>query len=72
MAKSKQVKCEAEESDDDVSVSFTKMKHVTSKAVLVVAYGDDTWIPFNQLVEFDEENKEMTITHWIAERKGLN
>lgn len=66
------VKCQREaDPDDDMTFQFDKVKHATTKAVLIVADGDEHWIPYKHLVDWYPDTNECTISGWIAGEKGL-
>lgn len=67
----KLIRCDAEEDDDDVVINYDKLKHATTKAVLVKIDGDEKWIPYSQIVHHEPDDCEMIITSWIAGEKGL-
>ena len=61
----------SETPDDDVVLQFDRAKHATSKAVNVLVDGADLWLPYSQIVDWNGEDKECTITSWLASQKGL-
>lgn len=67
----KLVRCEADEDEDDVVIEWDKAKHATKLSVLIVVDGDEAWIPYSQLVAWNPGDSEATVTHWIAQEKGL-
>jgi hypothetical protein len=65
------IKAKATESEDDVTVGYDRIKHVSSAATLFVFNGDDYWIPFSQIVDVYPGDNEALITSWIAKQKGI-
>lgn len=66
------VRCEADPDDDDVTVEYERVKYVTKKAVLLRVEGDEHWLPFSQLVDFDKKTQEVVVTAFIARAKGFS
>lgn len=53
----------------EIEIESVKVK--TEKAVLVVAYGDEVWLPLSQVEFIDPELGIAYISEWIAEEKGF-
>lgn len=66
------VKCNGDEDpDDDVSIQFSKAKHATNKAVLVIIDDEKVWLPYSHLIHWWPESMEAQISAYIAGEKGL-
>lgn len=55
--------------DNYVTLDGITIKHQTQNALLIVYCDDEYWIPFSQILDWDE--KSIDITEWIAQQKGL-
>ena len=67
-------------SSDNVVMTYDKVLHKTDKSVLLEHDGGcESWIPFSQFedpaeadaLEKGDEDGAVTITEWIAKKKGL-
>jgi hypothetical protein len=59
-----------------VTVNVDKILRETDKAFLVEIDGDEVWLPFSQVADFNDyaegdEDLELSVTEWIANEKGL-
>lgn len=69
-----------EEDDDGVEFEDVLVKHLTEKALLVEIEGDPYWVPFSQIHEDSELNKEsvkdetgmLKTTTWWSDKEGLS
>lgn len=66
------INAQAESDEDDVTVAFDRLKHVTNKAVLLRIGSDEVWLPLTQVVDMFPKRKEVIVTSWIAREKGLD
>jgi hypothetical protein len=59
-----------------VHVLADKIVKETDKAFLLDVGGEEIWIPFSQVADYEDYNEgdvdvEIPITEWIANEKGL-
>lgn len=66
-----------DETDETIEFDVEKVKHETSKAILVEIEGDEHWVPKSQISDdsevFSREHGEGTliVSQWWAEQEGL-
>jgi len=62
------VQCECAGEADPIE--YDAIKHMTDRAVLLVIYGDDEWIPKSCIAEINKD--EVWIATWLIKEKGWN
>ena len=56
--------------DDMITIKFDDIETETDAAVLFKIDGETYWLPKSQ-IDYDEEEKEIDLPRWLAEKNDL-
>lgn len=56
----------------EITFDYDEIKTERASAILFLVNDLEIWIPKSQIIDHNEDEKQVTIPQWLAEQKGLD